>query len=108
MLVWCRWADAHAAAAQLADDPVVAQRSLRLDLRPVRIPAGQPSVGRRPDHLEGGQDVAEDRGDLGVAPGVVLDVRALAVSEASHELVGHLGDERFGAVDLGEVGVGHH
>ncbi len=84
---------AHAAAADLAQDAVVAQalRHRGASAGPGRA-RGDGQVHRRGilealDHEQRGKEVADLLGKVGVAAGVLLDVRVLAAAEALAEFL---------------------
>ena len=82
--------DAHAAAAQLAEDAIVAEplhirRPGRSDSRIVGLRDGDVL-----EHGQGGEDLEDLLGALGVAVGVLLERRPLAGAVAVEELLGQL------------------
>ncbi len=98
--------DPHAAAADLADDPVVPQPAAPFrHARPGR-PAGgllgALRVGQGARGLQRGQGPAQHGGKGRVAAGVLLDRRPLAAAEALRVVVEHLAEEgRQGVVGRG-------
>ena len=100
--------DPHAAPADLADDPVVAQHAHPGDGVGARGRGGGRARGEGPaqvgHHGDGRQQPAQLLGPLGVLPGVRLDVHRLAGLELAVQLLDPLGQDRVAGVGLGTAG----
>ena len=80
--------DAHAAAADLTHNAIIAQAPGQ---GRCRLAAGRGKT----DQLQGRQHLAQDVGDRRMAAGIILDLRPLAKVQALQELIDHLGNERL-------------